>query len=152
MPHATPGDRPLWEPDKARIEAANTTILMRWIERAYGVSLADYGALWRWSSDRSSIRVRAEGHALAVTLRGEIEAASSSHVTIRAGDAVAAEFDVEQTFSRTIVIPGTLLTAPETTLTIESSAYYVPAETRWRSQDRRRLGLKLYECSISPAS
>ncbi|HSE78446.1 MAG TPA: acetoacetate--CoA ligase [Alphaproteobacteria bacterium] len=49
MPHATPGDRPLWEPDKARIEAANTTILMRRIERAYGVSLADYGALWRWS-------------------------------------------------------------------------------------------------------
>ena len=33
---------------------------------------------------------------LALTLRGEIEAASTSHVTVKAGDAVAAEFDVER--------------------------------------------------------
>ncbi|HJS33562.1 MAG TPA: acetoacetate--CoA ligase [Alphaproteobacteria bacterium] len=50
MPHAAAsGDRPLWEPGKARIEEANVTLLMRRIERAYGVRLADYGALWRWS-------------------------------------------------------------------------------------------------------
>ena len=50
MQHAAAsGDRPLWEPGKARIEGANVTLLMRRIERAYGVRLADYGALWRWS-------------------------------------------------------------------------------------------------------
>jgi hypothetical protein len=37
-------------------------------------------------------------------------------------------------------------------VTIESSHFYVPAETRWRSRDRRKLGLKLLECSISPIS
>lgn len=110
------------------------------------------GVLWRWSSDRSTIRLRAEGHAVALTLRGEIEAASSSHIVVRAGNAVAAELDVEREFTRTVVIPADLLAGPETTLTIESSAFYVPAETRWRSRDRRRLGLKLYECSISRAS
>lgn len=120
-----------------------------WNEQEYNPST---GVSWRWSSDRSAIRLRAEGHAVALTLRGEIEAASSSHVTIRAGEKVAAEFDVDRTFSRTIVIPVDLLKEPETLLTIESSAFYIPADTQWRSGDRRRLGLKLVECRISPAS
>jgi hypothetical protein len=87
-----------------------------------------------------------------MTLRGEIEEAATSHVTIRAGDAIAAAFDVDRTFSRTVLIPKALVAGRETVLTIESSAFYVPAEIRWRSQDRRRLGLKLLECSLSPVS
>ncbi len=95
-----------------------------WNEQEYNPTT---GVLWRWSSDRAAIRVRAEGNGLALTLRGEIEAASTSHVTVKAGDAVAAAFDVERTFSRTVIIPRALLSAPETVLTIESSAFYVPA-------------------------
>jgi hypothetical protein len=110
------------------------------------------GALWRWSSDRATLRVRAEGHAVALTLRGEIEAASSSHVVIRAGGAVAAEFDVGPTFSKTVLIPTASLPGPEDVIIIESSAWYVPAEKRWRSKDHRRLGLKVYECQVTPVS
>jgi hypothetical protein len=110
------------------------------------------GELWRWSTDRSAIRVRSEGHSIALALRGEIEEATSSHVVIRAGNAVAAAFDVGRTFSRTVLIPAAALPGPESTITIESSAWYVPAEKRWRSRDRRRLGLKLFECTVTPAS
>lgn len=120
-----------------------------WNEQEYNPST---GVLWRWSSDKAALRVRAEGHGLALTLRGEIEEASTSHVTIRAGERVAAEFDVDRTFSRTVLIPKELVASEETVLTIESSAFYVPAETKWRSQDRRRLGLKLVECALSPVS
>ncbi len=120
-----------------------------WNEQEYNPAT---GVLWRWSSDMATLRVRAEGGGLALTLRGEIEEASTSHVTIRAGERVAAEFDVDRTFSRTVLIPKELLSSPDTQLTIESSAFYVPAETKWRSQDRRRLGLKLFECSLSPVS
>ena len=120
-----------------------------WNEQEYNPAT---GVSWRWSSDRSSIRVRAEGHALALTLRGEIEAATTSHVIVRAGDTVAAEFDVDRTFSHLALIPAALLAAPETVLTIESSAFYVPADTKWRSQDRRKLGLKLVEITLSPTS
>jgi hypothetical protein len=120
-----------------------------WNEQEYNPTT---GVLWRWSSDRAAIRVRPEGNGLALTLRGEIEAASSSHVTVKAGEAVAAVFDVERTFSRTVIIPKALLGAPETVLTIESSAFYVPARTRWRSGDQRTLGLKLVECTLSPVS
>lgn len=120
-----------------------------WNEQEYNPAT---GVLWRWSSDRASIRVRAEGKNLALTLRGEIEEATTSRVTVKAGVVVAAAFDVDRTFSRTVLIPKALLTAPETVLTIESSAFYVPAERKWRSQDRRTLGLKLVECSLSPVS
>ncbi|MBS1817185.1 MAG: hypothetical protein JSU08_04590 [Acidobacteria bacterium] len=120
-----------------------------WNEQEYNPRT---GALWRWSTDRSAIRVRAEGHALALTLRGEIEEASTSHVSVKAGSATVAAFDVDRTFTKTVLIPQALLTQPETELTIESSHYYVPAEKKWRSQDRRKLGLKLYECSLTPVS
>ena len=120
-----------------------------WNEQEYNPAT---GVLWRWSSNKAAIRVRAEGHDLALTLRGEIEAASTSHVTVKAGDAVAATFDLAQTFSRTVIIPKALLASPETVLTLESSAFYVPAEKKWRSRDHRVLGLKLVECALSPAS
>jgi hypothetical protein len=120
-----------------------------WHEQEYDPST---GALWRWSSERAVIRVRPEGHAVALSIRGEIEAASQSHITIRAGDRIASEFDVGRSFVRTTIIPAEMLRSAETTLTIESSASYVPAESRWRSRDRRRLGLKLYECLVTPVS
>jgi hypothetical protein len=37
-------------------------------------------------------------------------------------------------------------------VSIESSAWYVPADTRWRSGDRRKLALKLYDCRVTPVS
>jgi hypothetical protein len=110
------------------------------------------GVSWRWSSDRAVLRVRAGGSALALSLRGEIEEASTSHITVKAGNSEVAAFDVGRTFSKTLLIPKAMLGAGETPVTIESSHFYVPAETRWRSRDRRKLGLKLLECSISPIS
>lgn len=120
-----------------------------WHEAEYNPST---GRLWRWSSDKAVIRLRAEGHAVALTLEGEIEAASSSDVTVRVGDRVVSTFEVGRTFSRTVLVPSEVLQSEETLLTIESSASYVPAESRWRSQDRRRLALRLFECRVSPAS
>jgi len=120
-----------------------------WYEREYNPAT---GALWRWASDRATIRVRPEGHSLALTLRGEIEHAKSSRVTVRSADRVLAQFDVGQSFERTVVLPADAFAQPETTITLESSVSYVPAETQWRSRDRRRLALKLFECTLTPVS
>jgi transmembrane protein TMEM260 (protein O-mannosyltransferase) len=120
-----------------------------WNEQEYNPVTGD---LWRWTTDRAAIRVRSEGHSVALSLRGEIEAASSSHVTVRAGSTVVAAFDVARSFTRTVLIPSTALPGSEDTIWIETSAWYVPAEKRWRSKDRRRLGLKLFECKVTPAS
>ena len=120
-----------------------------WNEQEYTPAT---GVRWRWSTDRSRIRVRAEGHGLALTLRGEIEADSHSHVTVKAGETVAAQFDVDRTFEKTVIIRRDLLPGVENTVTIESSAFYVPAEKKWRSRDHRVLGLKLVESSLKPVS
>ncbi|MDH3520633.1 MAG: acetoacetate--CoA ligase [Myxococcales bacterium] len=40
---------PLWQPSRERIERANLTAFMRWLEARRGVATADYPALYRWS-------------------------------------------------------------------------------------------------------
>ncbi|MDR1989735.1 MAG: DUF2723 domain-containing protein [Acidobacteriaceae bacterium] len=120
-----------------------------WHEHEYNPAT---GIGWRWTSDRATIRVRPEGRALVLTLGGEIEAAASSHVIVRSGARVVGEFDVDRQFTRTVIVPADALAQPEAEVTIESSASYIPAETRWRSKDRRRLGLKLTECRLTPVS
>ena len=73
-------------------------------------------------------------------------------MTVRSGERALARFDVGKSFARTVVLPADAFGQAETTITLESSAWYVPAETRWRSRDRRRLALKLFECTLTPVS
>lgn len=39
----------LWTPSKSRIEGAQITEFMQWINREYGTELTGYESLWRWS-------------------------------------------------------------------------------------------------------
>jgi len=73
-------------------------------------------------------------------------------VIVKSGNRVLAEADAGRTFSISLPIPSDLLESGEATLTIETNQTYVPAEVRRRSQDRRRLGLKIFECRITPPS
>ncbi|WP_372498711.1 acetoacetate--CoA ligase [Yinghuangia soli] len=42
----------LWEPDPDAVQAATISAFMRDVEQRYGVPLANYRDLWRWSVDR----------------------------------------------------------------------------------------------------
>jgi hypothetical protein len=110
------------------------------------------GRLWRWSGERAAVHVLSGGRALTLRMDGEIEAASSSRVTIRAGDRVVAEQDVGRRFSLSVPLPSGLLSDPGTSVVIETSAWYIPANDRWRSRDQRQLGLKIYSFQLVPAS
>jgi hypothetical protein len=110
------------------------------------------GRLWRWTTERATVRVQAGRGALILRMDGEIEAARSSRVTIRAGDRVVAEQQVGRLFSMSIRLPADLLAEPISSIEIETSAWYVPAEERWRSRDQRHLGLKVYSFQLVPAS
>ncbi len=111
------------------------------------------GRLWRWSTERGTIRLKAPaGKDLALRLDGEIEEASASHVVIKAGDRVVSEHDIGTTFSIDSKVPAGLVSGEELTVTIETSAWYIPAERRWRSRDKRHLGLKIYSCVFVPVS
>jgi hypothetical protein len=120
-----------------------------WHEREYDPST---GQLWRWSSDRSAVRVRAEGKALSMRIRGVSEAGRTVNLTVRAGDTVVVTEAVGPAFVVDATIPAAALAPGESVITVESDGSFVPAEVRWRTQDRRRLGLKIFECGLTPAS
>ena len=46
-------DQPLWTPSPSRIEPANMTRFMRWLESRHGLTLPDYAALYAWSVTKS---------------------------------------------------------------------------------------------------
>jgi hypothetical protein len=110
------------------------------------------GRLWRWSTERATIRARTGGRTVTLRMDGELEETSSSRVTIRVGERIVAEQEVGRQFSLSATVPADLLNASERLIRVESSEWYVPAETRWRSRDQRHLGLKIYSLQLVPAS
>jgi len=48
-------ERYLWNPDERRIESANVTAFMRWLEHERGRRFEDYGSLWRWSVEHLEV-------------------------------------------------------------------------------------------------
>jgi hypothetical protein len=117
-----------------------------WHEQEYSPAT---GRLWRWTSDHAVLRVRTPQQALVLSLKGEVEAAAKSHVTIKAGDRIVAAYDIGSTFAIRQTIPRELVTPGETTITITTDTSYVPAERSGRTKDRRLLGLKVYESRVT---
>jgi hypothetical protein len=118
-----------------------------WNERELDSST---GKLWRWMSDRGELRVRSTGQRMRLTLAGVTETFSKpSHVTIRVGDRIVAEQEAGESFSIRAEIPADR-SGGEQVVTIETDQVYVPAERSARTADRRRLGLKVFECTLEP--
>ena len=111
------------------------------------------GVMWRWMSERGAIRVRRVAHALRLVLTGQTDPLPRpSRVTVRVADRVIAEFTVGREFSVQAVIPADLLTADETAIVVETDQVVVPAERSRRTQDRRHLGLRLFDVQLRPVS
>jgi hypothetical protein len=117
------------------------------------------GRSWRWMSERGALRVRGaapgtgDRHALRLSLSGETDPLPrASQVAVRVGDRVIAQFTIGREFSVQAVIPGDLLTADESTIVVETDQFIVPAERSRRTQDRRHLGLRLFDVQLRPVS
>jgi hypothetical protein len=110
------------------------------------------GAEWRWTSERATLRIRAERRALTLFLRGVTERPGTSRIVVRVGNRILAQEDVGASLAMSIGIPAAIVSGPDTILAIESNQTHVPAERSRRSPDRRRLGLRVYECRVTPAS
>ncbi|PYR59126.1 MAG: hypothetical protein DMF91_15590 [Acidobacteria bacterium] len=116
-----------------------------WQELEYNPAL---GRLWRWTSERAVLHVHAAGRPLTLTLAGEpplIYFWKPVHVKISAGGRVVAEETLSTRFAMHVRIPAELVAA------IETDQTYVPAERIRRSPDRRRLGLRVFQCEVQQA-
>ena len=122
-----------------------------WQELEYNPAL---GRLWRWTSERAVLHVHAAGRPLTLTLAGEpplIYFWKPVHVKISAGGRVVAEETLSTRFAMHVRIPAELVAGDESTITIETDQTYVPAERIRRSPDRRRLGLRVFQCEVQQA-
>jgi hypothetical protein len=121
-----------------------------WHEREYSPST---GRMWRWMSERGVIRAHGDGRALTLSLTGETGPfASPSTVTAMSGDRVLARWTVGREFSVSAQIPADALKGDEGEIILETDQFFVPAERSWRTRDRRRLGLRIYDCQLRPVS
>ena len=85
-------------------------------------------------------------------IRGESEAGHEVNLTVKAGETLIVNEQVGSAFVVNTTIPAAALGPEEGVMTIETDGAFVPADVRWRTQDRRLLGLKILECRITPAS
>jgi hypothetical protein len=117
-----------------------------WNEAEYSPALG----VWRWTSERSVIRVVDTATPLRLTLRFEQPAryfASASEVSATAGAIKIGTWSVSNEDRLTIDVPLDAIVASDGQIAIETTQTFVPGE-RDGGPDRRRLGLRVFEMHV----
>lgn len=110
------------------------------------------GLRWRWTSDRSVLRIKGARTGIGLTLRGEsplryVHAAPTVRVT--AGERVVAEFRPQADFEWRLSIAARDLDRSGGAIVIETDRVYLPGQAEGTA-DARRLGLRIFECRVYP--
>ncbi len=118
-----------------------------WHEAEYQPSLG----LWRWTSDRSILRIVDARTPVAITLRVERPGRyfdDDPLVRMTAGERVLGETRFRDSDVWRVIVPFDALEAAGGTVTIETTATFVPAD-RGTAGDRRRLGLRVFGVDVA---
>ena len=112
------------------------------------------GRRWRWTSERSVIRIKGATGAVRITLKGEsplryFDAPPTVRVT--AAGRVLAQFQPDDDFDWTITIPADDVARAEGAIAIETDPVYLPGLGEGTA-DERHLGLRVYECRVDPVT
>lgn len=122
-----------------------------WHEEEYDVAT---GQRWRWTSERSVLRLKGASGNISVTLRGESPLRyfdGPPAVRIRAGGRVIGQFQPDADFEWTIVIAAEDVVRAAGEIAIETDRVYLPGPAEGTA-DERHLGLRIYECRVYPVS
>jgi hypothetical protein len=122
-----------------------------WHEEEYD---AFTGRRWRWTSERSVLRVAGPPTDVRLTLRGEsplryFDVAPTVKVT--AGGRVIDQLRPDTDFEWTVVVPSADVMRAAGAIAIETDRVYLPGPVEGTS-DERHLALRIYECRVSAAS
>ena len=107
--------------------------------------------MWRWASDRSTLRIVDASSAVAVTLRVDPPRRyfdADPLVRMRVGDRVVGETRFADGDLWSVVVPLDALRAAANLVTIETDRTFVPAE-RGAQADQRRLGLRVFGVNVT---
>jgi hypothetical protein len=119
-----------------------------------GWSEAEYNPLvgvWRWASDRSTLRIVDASTTLAVTLRVESPRRyfdADPRVRLLAGERVLGETSFSNGDWWSVIVPFEALQASGGRLTITTDKTFVPAASGG-SRDERKLGLRVFDLSVT---
>jgi hypothetical protein len=117
-----------------------------WNEAEYSPALG----VWRWTSERSVIRLVDAATPLRLTLRFEPPAryfAAASDVSATAGSIKIGTWPVSNEDRLTFDVPLDAIVASDGHIVIETTQTFVPGE-RDGGPDRRRLGLRVFEMRV----
>ncbi|HEY6359545.1 MAG TPA: DUF2723 domain-containing protein [Vicinamibacterales bacterium] len=112
------------------------------------------GRLWRWSSDRSVLRLHGPPQAVRLTLRGESPLRyfdSPPTVTVSAAGRPVAQFRPSADFEWSTTVPADVIAQSAGAITIAMDRAYLPGVAEGTA-DGRRLGLRLFDVRVHPVS
>ena len=118
-----------------------------WQEAEYSMALG----VWRWTSDRASLRIAGPPRAIRVTLTIESPLRyfdDPPRVRALAGERELAASTISEAGEWTFAVPAEAWAASGGEITIETDKTFVPAE-RGSAPDRRRLGLRVFAIQVS---
>lgn len=110
------------------------------------------GRRWRWTSERSVLRVKGPPQAVRITLRGESPLRyfdAPPTIRITAAGRVVGQFQPSEDFDWSVTVPADEVTRAGGAIAIESDRVYLPGPVEGTA-DERRLGLRVYECRVYP--
>jgi hypothetical protein len=118
-----------------------------WQEAEYSMALG----VWRWSSDRATLRIAGPPRAVRVTLTVEsplryFDAAPT--VRALAGERELAATTLSESGDWSFDVPADALQAAGGAITVQTDKTFIPAE-RGSAPDRRRLGLRVFAIQVS---
>jgi hypothetical protein len=118
-----------------------------WQEAEYSMALG----VWRWTSDRATLRIAGPPRAVRITLTIESPLRyfdAPPRARALAGDRELAASAISEGGEWTFAVPADALAESGGEITIETDKTFVPAE-RGGGPDRRRLGLRVFAIQVS---
>lgn len=112
------------------------------------------GRAWRWSTDRSAVRIISPGGDVILRIAGESSLKSfdrPSRMVVRVGDRVLLDRAVSEDFEWDLRVSGQDLAASGGIVTLTTDQTFSPYE-RGENADHRTLGLRVFGVSVTPAS
>lgn len=106
--------------------------------------------VWRWTSDRATLRIAGPPRAVRITMTVESPLRyfdTAPTVKLRAGDREIAGQTLDSARDWSVDVPADALAASSGTVTLETDAIFVPAE-RGNVGDERRLGLRVFAIRV----
>lgn len=110
------------------------------------------GLRWRWTSERSVLRLKGPPQAVKLTMRGESPLRYlpvAPMVRVVAGSRTVGEFTPEGDFEWSVVVPGEAWAASGGAVAIETDRVYLPGPAEGTA-DTRHLGLRLFDIRVDP--